>query len=252
MIPYFEWKTIGIGPLTLQVWGMWVALGMALSLFFIRKRARQYHLKGDLLFDQAIWMIVLGLVFSRLFEVVFYDPAFYFSQPFEIVKIWHGGLSSFGGLLGAVIGFFVFWFRKNMSKMDILSSVDIFSFSALFGWIVGRIGCLMIHDHWGAHSNCPWAIVTSEGPRLEMAMLEILGLLPLALLFWLSRNKQKSDGWYTSILFMYYGVLRFILDFYRATDISGADARYLGLTPGHYSGILVFVCGLWLWTKTRK
>jgi phosphatidylglycerol:prolipoprotein diacylglycerol transferase len=200
----------------------------------------------------AMWMIVLGLVFSRLFEVVFYDPAFYFSQPLEIVKIWHGGLSSFGGLIGAVIAFFAFARRKKLDKAYLYKIVDVFSFSAVFGWIVGRIGCLMIHDHWGAHSACPLAIVTPSGPRLEMAMLEILGMLPLALLFWWSRNKEKPQGWYTAILFIYYGILRFVLDFYRATDISGSDARYFGLTPGHYSGILLLLCGLWLWAKMKK
>lgn len=252
MIPYFEWKTIAFGPLTFQVWGLWVALGMILSLWIIQYRAKQLGIKGDRLIDQAFRMIIFGIIFSRLFEVVFYEPGFYFSHPLEIIKIWHGGLSSFGGLIGAVFGFFSFAHRKKISKKDLYASVDIFSFVALFGWIIGRVGCLMIHDHWGAHSSCPLAIVTSDGPRLEMAMLEILGLLPLAVIFWLGHKKQKAEFWYTSVLFMYYGVLRFVLDFYRATDISGSDARYLGLTPGHYSGMVLFACGFWLWKKIKK
>ncbi|OGH66415.1 MAG: hypothetical protein A3B90_00185 [Candidatus Magasanikbacteria bacterium RIFCSPHIGHO2_02_FULL_41_13] len=249
MIPYFEWKTILLGPLTIQVWGMWVALGMLLALYIVDRRAKRLKLKSEHLLDMALWMIVSGIVFSRIFEVVFYEPIFYFSHPFEIVKIWHGGLSSFGGLIGAALAFFIFAKRKNITKVDVYKIADVLSFAALFGWMLGRIGCFMIHDHWGAHSTCPLAMQTPDGPRLEMAFLEILGLIPLAIIFYVSRKKQKPDGWFTAILFIYYGVLRFILDFFRATDIAGYDARYLGLTPGHYSAIVLLACGIWIYRK---
>ena len=118
--------------------------------------------------------------------------------------------------------------------------------------MVGRVGCFMIHDHLGTHSTCPFAIQTPGGPRLEMALLEILGLIPLALLFYLFRKKKLPSGWYTAVLFLYYGVLRFILDFYRATDIPGADARYVGLTPGQYAGMMLVLIGAIVAVKIKR
>jgi len=251
MIPYFSWKTIELGPLTIQVWGMWVALGMLLSVYLLEKRAKRLKIGGQKILDMALWMIVSGIIFARLFEVIFYAPRYYFTDPFEIFKIWNGGLSSFGGLLGAAIAFFWYLKRKNIHPTEWIKIADLFSFSALFGWIVGRIGCVFIHDHMGKPCECFIAMQSPAGPRLEMALLEIIALLPLALLFFFSRKKQKSDGWFTAILFIYYGVMRFVLDFFRATDVGGSDARYLGLTPGHYSGIILVFCGIYLVNKNK-
>ena len=59
------------------------------------------------------------------------------------------------------------------------------------------------------------------------------------------------QGYYIITLFIYYGILRFILDFFRATDIVHADARYLGLTPGQYFGIVLTIVGLYILRKVR-
>ncbi len=251
MIPWFEWKTIMLGPLTLQVWGLFVAMGMLVGVWIISKRGKHLGVNTDNLFNSAFFMIVFGLIFSRLFHILFYEPGFYFQNPVEIVKIWHGGLSSFGGLFGAVVAFFV-CIKKFQWREKMFLIADILSFGAVFGWMIGRVGCFMIHDHLGQHSNCPLAMQTPDGPRLEMAFLEILAMIPLALLFFLFRKKQVAQGWFTGVLFVYYGVLRFVLDFFRATDITSADTRYFGLTPGHYSAIVLVLLGGFVLYKTKR
>ncbi len=252
MIPWFEWKTIMLGPLTLQVWGLFVAMGMLVGVWIITKRGKRFGVNTDQLFNMIFFLIVLGLIFSRLFHVFLYEPDFYLEHPGEILKIWYGGLSSFGGLFGAGVGF-LFLIKKFQWKEKFFLVSDILSFGAVFGWMIGRIGCFMIHDHLGQHSNCPLAIQTPDGSRLDMALLEILGMIPLAIVFFVFRKKHVAQGWFTGILFVYYGVLRFILDFFRATDIAAADTRYFGLTPGHYSAIiLVFVGGFILYKTSWK
>lgn len=251
MIPWFEWKTITLGPLTLQVWGLFVALGMTLAIGIIYKRSKKLGLNPDTMFNLGFWMILFGILFARIFHIVFYEPAFYFSYPSEILKIWHGGMSSFGGMFGAGVCF-LGYIKKYHLQEKVWAVADLMSFGAVFGWIVGRIGCFMIHDHLGAHSNCPLALQTPDGPRLEMAFLEIVGMIPLAFLFYFSRNKKRGEGWYMAVLFLYYGVLRFILDFLRARDIVGADARFLGLTPGQYFAIVLVLWGGFLLKKSLK
>lgn len=252
MIPWFQFTTISLGPLTIYVWGLFVSLGILLSAMIIHRTARAKGEDPSPLLDLLISMIISGLVFSRLFHVFFYEPAHFLAHPSDIIKIWQGGLSSFGGLFGAGLAFFVSAKKRKMSLVEMLRVGDIMSFSAVFGWLVGRIGCVMIHDHLGAHNTCPWAIATPDGPRLDMALLEILGMIPLAVLFFAMRKKKLSKGWFTGILFLYYGILRFILDFWRATDIENADARYLGLTPGQYFAILLVLCGSFLLLKMRR
>ncbi len=252
MIPWFQYNVVYIGPIPIQVWGTFVALGMGLSLWIVYRYAKRYNLDANKLLDLGFWMIVFGVIFARVFHIAFYEPAFFLANPGDIIKVWHGGMSSFGGFFGALIPFYFFREKYGITKKNIKDIGDLVSFSALFGWIVGRIGCVMIHDHMGKPCDCFLAIQAPDGPRLEMALLEILGLLPLAILFIISWKKKKPAGWYTSWLLIYYGALRFILDFFRATDIAQADARYLGLTPAQYFAILLFIVGVRMFWKKKK
>jgi phosphatidylglycerol:prolipoprotein diacylglycerol transferase len=203
----------------------------------------------DLLFDVVVWMLVGGFVGARLVHIVAYEPLYFLAQPLEIFKIWHGGLSSFGGFFGAGIGFWLYVKKKKISHEQLYRIANELGFAAVFGWMVGRVGCVMIHDHWGVPCNCPFAIATPAGGRLDMALLEIIALIPLAIWLFVQRHSQKFAHIFLPVIFVYYGFLRFVLDFFRATDLSGADVRYFGLTPGQYSAIVVFGLGVWLLRK---
>lgn len=260
MIPWFQYTTIYLGSFPIQVWGFFVALGMVLTMIIIWRRSQRLGFERELMADLAVWMIIGGLVGARLFHVLLYEPRFYLAQPLEMLKLWRGGLSSFGGIAGAMAGLWLFRKRlartgtqmKTWPKEQLVRAADLISFSALFGWLVGRVGCVMIHDHLGKKYDGFLAINTPDGPRLEMALLEILALLPLAGLFFFCRMKKLPDGWFTSILLLYYGALRFILDFFRATDIPAADVRYFGLTPAQYFAIVLVVLGAGWFVKNTK
>lgn len=245
MIPWFQYNVFYVGSLPIQVWGLFVALGMLLSLYIIHKKASEdKELDANNLIDLGFWMIVAGVIFARVFHVAFYEPAFFIENPGELLKIWHGGLSSFGGLFGAGLAFYLLKDKYKITKKIFWKVADLTGFAALFGWVIGRVGCVMIHDHMGKPCDCFLAIQTPDGPRLEMALLEIIFLLPLALIFLLARKKKKPEGWYIRILFVYYGIERFILDFFRATDIAQADSRYFGLTPAQYAAMVLIAIGL--------
>ncbi|KKW42033.1 MAG: Prolipoprotein diacylglyceryl transferase [Candidatus Magasanikbacteria bacterium GW2011_GWA2_56_11] len=252
MFPWFQYTVIYLGPIPIRVWGLFVAAGMLVALTIIYRRGRRLGMNGEHLLDHALWMIVLGIIFARLFHVFFYEPAYFLAQPAEMVKIWHGGLSSYGGFLGAVLGFLWYAKRRGVGKTSWIKIADLMSFAALFGWIVGRLGCVMIHDHLGRPCNCWLAIQTPDGPRLEMSILEILGLLPLAAVFVIARQQKKPDGWFLGVMLVYYGLLRFTLDFYRAVDLPNSDARYLGLTPAQYFSIIMAGFGISLLLKIRQ
>ncbi len=254
MLPWFELTTVYIGPIPLQVWGFWVALGFVLSTVILTKRLKPFGIKADHVLDFCIWLLVGGFIGARVFHVVFYEPTFFIQNPGELLKIWHGGLSSFGGFAGAAAGFWLFKKRRGfgwMKKLSPMGLFDQFSFAALYGWMIGRVGCFMIHDHLGVPCDCALALNKPDGPRLDMALLEILALLPLALVFFLLRKKKHKEGFFASILLVYYGIVRFILDFWRATDIIHADARYAGLTPAQYISIAMVAYGVYLGNRIR-
>lgn len=241
------------GPITVQVWGMFVALGMLLSAYIIYKRSIKYSLDTEFLMNMTLAMIIGGIVFARVFHVVFYNPTYYLFQPVAVLKVWEGGLSSFGGLFGAIVVGSMLWLKKKFPRTLLLSYSDVLSFGALYGWIVGRIGCFCIHDHLGIPCSCALALQAPGGARLDMALLEIIGLLPLAIVFFVFRSKNIMPGWFTAVLLGYYGVLRFVLDFFRARDIPFADARYIGLTPAQYFAmVLLFFSVSLLYVQRKK
>ena len=241
MIPWFQLTTVHLGFLTVQVWGSWVALGMLVAFYLMYRRARQQKISEEQLLDLAFWMIVGGIIGARLVHVLFYAPELYLARPFDIIKIWEGGMSSMGGMLGGLLVFFAYVLKKKFKRKQWLQFTDIFAFATLYGWIIGRIGCFFIHDHPGIRFNYFPAIAWPGGPRFDMALLEIIGLLPLAIYFARTQKKLRKAGWYTVVFALYYEGLRFLLDFLRARDVSEADTRYFGLTPAQYFGIVVAV-----------
>lgn len=281
MIPFVQAKTISLGPIPIQVWGLFVALGILVSVFILWKRAKDFDTSREELLDLVLYMLVSGLIFARIFHIVFYEFSFYSTYPVEIFKIWSGGLSSFGGFFGAILGFYWYfrfsisigeiwkekkqnknWLKKiylqiknrkiKQERTKILRIADQLSFAAVFGWIIGRLGCASIHDHIGKLSNSFLAVNFPGGARFDMAIIEIIFLLPLAIIFFIIRKKKVFPGFYLAVILVYYGVLRFILDFFRATDIMHADTRYAGLTPGQYFGIVMVGVGLILFRGVYK
>lgn len=248
MIPWWQWVSVSLGPVTIQVWGFFVALGMGVGLWLLKYTAPKLQLNHQVLRDLGFALIIGGLVGARVGHVVLYEPAFFVANPAEIIKVWHGGMSSFGSFVGAALGFWWGANRYGLPQKMWAAAADALVWPSVVGWAIGRLGCLMIHDHLGAHSSCPLAIVTPTGPRLEMTLLELLGLLPLALGLWVTRQRAWPAGGRMVVVVIYYSLLRFWLDFYRATDLVVSDTRYLGLTPAQYFSIIAAAWGsYWLY-----
>jgi len=255
MIPYFQLFVVHIGPIPIQVWGFCVALGMVLSVLIIYKRSKRLFSQSvaEKLIDMASYAIIFGLLFSRIFHILFYDLGYYLDNPLDMLKVWEGGLSSYGGFVGAFLGGWYFFKRKGFpAKKDLLAIIDVFAFGAVFGWIVGRVGCFLIHDHPGTLSHSVLALKRADGARLDMAFMEILFMIPLAISFFFLRKRTFRVGFWTAVVAMYYGCIRFFLDFYRARDVIHADVRVWGLTPAQYFSIVLFCVGVWLFLKKRK
>lgn len=108
MIPSWYSPTFQIGPLTLHTWGAVVAIGIVVAVWVAQWRAKRTGLDPKKIIDLAFWVIVAAFLGARIFHVFFYAWPYYQSHPAEIIRIDRGGLSSFGGFIGAVLAFLVF------------------------------------------------------------------------------------------------------------------------------------------------
>jgi phosphatidylglycerol:prolipoprotein diacylglycerol transferase len=225
----------------LQVWGLFAAIGVVLASWFALRQAKKRGLDvakfETLVFQTVIW----SFIGARLGHVLLYEPARYLADPFEIIAVWHGGFSSFGGFIGATITFF--WSARKKT-LPILPTADVLMLALPLGLGCGRIGCFLIHDHPGTLSHSFLAVKYPGGPRFDLGLL--LGLFDFIFFAATLRllRKKRPDGFYFALFPLVYGPIRFGLDFLRV-----ADARYFGLTPAQYGSLALFIFGSYLFKR---
>lgn len=249
MIPYLAFATFAIGPLSIHVWGIFVALGFLFAGFMAARFAKQRGENPEIIWDLVLWMIVAGMVGGRLGHVLFYDPAYYVAHPVEIFEIWKGGLSVYGGfILGAIVAVC----RLRRQHVDVWRYADIVAFGLPFGKWIGRIGCFLIHDHPGTATDFVLGVQYPDGvTRHDLGLyLSINGFVLAMVMLWLSR-KERPTGFYLAVFSIWYGVVRFGLDVLRVIDV-----RYFGLTPGQYFSMALFIFGIgtavWITKRSKK
>ena len=250
MIPYIATTGWTIGPLTIQIWGLLVACGILAGTFAASRFAKQRGLKSDVIWNLTTWVIIGAFVFGRLFHIAFYDFAYFLENPAELFAIWHGGLSITGGFLGAVI-FGIIYLKQK--KLNIWSYTDTAIFGLPLGLWIGRIGCFLIHDHPGKETGFFLGVQYPDGiVRHDHGFyLSFNGLLMFLVFLYLAKRKVKT-GTFIIIFLLWYGIIRFVLDFYRATDGAIVDDRYLSLTPAQYGSMVMVGLGVYLWKQFRR
>lgn len=249
MIPFYAFHTIPIGPITIQVWGFFVALGILVAMIFSARVAPKRGLESKVIYDAAFWIIIGSFIGARLLYAV-YNPDYIFASLWNIFKVWTGGLSIMGGFLGALAAF-IGYVRKH--KLQALAYADVIIFGLPFGLFIGRLGCGSIHDHIGKITTMPWGMQWIDGTiRHENGLYLSLNGLILFLIFLLLHRKKRFEGFTTSVFLMWYGLVRFFLDFLRATDLPGvSDIRFFGLTPAQYLSIVMFIAGVYLFFRFK-
>lgn len=239
MIPYWNIPTYSIGPVTLQTWGTFVALGVAVAAYVAFRRAKTLGLESQRVWDLAFWVVIVSFIGARLGHVFFYEPTYFAAHPGEILKIWHGGFSSYGGFIGGIaVGLYLL--KKH--KLNVTQWSDTLLFGLPVGWAIGRIGCFLIHDHPGTLTHFWLGVRYPDGVRHDLGLYELLNALGLAVLLFFLRHKLKTrPGLAVAVVALWYGTVRFFLDFLRAYD-----ARYFGLTPAQYGSIILVGLGFYL------
>ncbi|MFA6486641.1 MAG: prolipoprotein diacylglyceryl transferase family protein [Candidatus Magasanikbacteria bacterium] len=242
MIPYFQIDAIQAGPITFQMWGIMVAAGMLAGIFLTSYLARRFFLSPILMLDIGVWGIIGGFIGGRFGHIVFYEFPYYWSRPEEILKFWHGGASSLGGFLGAVIAIAIFARVRGLRLRDLWPYLDIVSLGLWLGWGIGRVGCFFIHDHPGRLSDFWLAVNFPNGARHDLGLYESLVSLVIFAVFGLLFKKIVRRGWGQVGLYslLAYSVIRFFLDFLRARDVPLSDPRYWFLTPAQWGMAVIF------------
>jgi phosphatidylglycerol:prolipoprotein diacylglycerol transferase len=249
MIPWISRNSLPIGPLTIHLFGVLVATGILVGARWTHRRTQQLGLKVEDVSSMITWSLVFGFIISHIFDVFAYQTKGPNPTLWEILNPF-GGLSSYGGFLGALVGLFAWAWRY---KQPVLPYADGLGYGLSIGWMFGRLGCYTAHDHPGAFTNFWLSVRYPDGLRHDLGFDEAIWSAAVAAIFFVLGRKNRTPGLYVGLLSFLYGPFRFGLDFLRATDVPGADPRYFGLTPAQYGSLLVTVIGAQLlWGTYRR
>ncbi|MBI4433692.1 prolipoprotein diacylglyceryl transferase [Candidatus Uhrbacteria bacterium] len=239
--------TIFLGPIPIQVWGLFVAVGIVVAVMIAVRRAPRVGIAPQVVQDVSVGILIAGFVGARLGHVLWYEPAFYFAAPIEIVKFWNGGLSSFGGFLAATIAGILLVRRRGIS---LLRFSDCIVRALPFGFLIGRLGCHVTRMHPGPMGSGIFFFPFPDGlMRLDLGLLESLLWMLIAAPAMLVDRRDAHPGRTSALVVGSYAVGRFVLDFWRAEDM-----RYAGLTPAQYGcvALLGIAVALWWFERSRR
>jgi phosphatidylglycerol:prolipoprotein diacylglycerol transferase len=284
MIPYIRIPDFHIGPMPLHPFGLLVATGVLLGTSVTAKRAERRGYDVVKLNSFITWMLVSAFVLSHALDAVFYHwqdevqrlpwslNPLTDSMPWYIIKPWLG-LSSFGGFIGAIVGIILWkyievpdgWPRLRQRPAPLLAFADLVMSVLPLGWLFGRAGCSVVHDHPGARATADtllavaypahpgdgtvtkvWFMEFIHGhdPRFDLGTLEFLFTALLTACFALTWRKKVPVGSYTIVTALAYAPVRFAMDFLRLPDTQGGDPRYGALTPAQWCCFALFAFGL--------
>ena len=209
--------------------------------------------------DDLVFYAALGIILGgRIGYVLFYNLSYYLQNPLDILKLWDGGMSFHGGVLGTTLGI-LYLARKE--KLPWLRIHDYVACCVPFGLLFGRLANFVNHELWGAPANVAWAVRFPEiaatgdmvlGPPRHPTQLYEAGLEGLALfailwvMFW-KTDARYQPGKLVGAFIFFYGVFRFAVEFVREPDAQLIGfAASTGLHMGQWLSLPMIVGGLYL------
>jgi phosphatidylglycerol---prolipoprotein diacylglyceryl transferase len=250
MIPYFQVTSLEIGPITLQAWGTMLALAFAVGIYFSSRELKRRGGDPGKIIDVSFWVILFAVIGARFFHVLG-NLDLYIGNWFGVIKFWEGGATLFGGIAGALVAFLMYIRKKKIPFWELAEPVIFVLPLSIF---IGRIGCFLIHDHMGKITSFPWGMEYIDGMvRHETSLYNGFSMLLLFILFLVAKKFTWSQtrGFFTTVFLFWYGVSRFITDFFRADDLVVSDLRWFGITPNQYIAIAMIGISLYLYKHNK-
>ena len=252
MLPYpqIDPVALALGPLKIHWYGLMYLIGIGGAWWLASRRLARFDAawSKDKLSDVVFWVAMGVILGGRLGYVLFYDLAAYIAEPARMLRIWEGGMSFHGGLIGVMLA--TWWFGKRNGK-SFFELMDFIAPLVPIGLGAGRIGNFINAELWGKATDLPWAMVFPTDPQQlarhpsQLYQFALEGVALFAILWFYSRKPRPTMA-VSGMFALSYGIFRFIVEFVRVPD---AQLGYLAggwLTMGQVLCVPMVLGGLGL------
>jgi phosphatidylglycerol:prolipoprotein diacylglycerol transferase len=268
---------LSLGPVKLHWYGLMYLLGFLAAWWLGRRRIDAGRLPGvdangfsDLLFYSMLGVVLGG----RLGYILFYGFEGFLAHPLSIIKVWEGGMSFHGGLIGVMLAA-LWWTRKH--RLHYFDTMDFVAPLVPLGLGFGRIGNFIGAELWGKYTQANWGVIFPTDPQLKQYTSEQLqaayasgalngfarhpsqlyqafleGLVMFVALWWFSRKPRPRYA-VSGLFALLYGVFRFVVEFVRVPDEQLKYLAFGWLTMGQLLSVPLILLGVYLlWLSQRS
>ena len=182
---------------------------------------------------------------GRFGYVLFYNFNFYINNPVEILKLWQGGMSFHGGVLGIIVASIIYAKKNND---DVFEYLDVVALVSPIGIFFGRIANSINSELYGSTTNVPWAVTfinVDNLPRHPSQLYEALleGLVLFLILIYFKNKLSNKSGLISGLFLVFYSIFRFFVEFYRVPD-EQLGYMFLNLTMGQVASLILILSGV--------
>lgn len=270
MLAYFYWDpnsdifTIPFIDHPVKWYGFLFVLGFFLGYLLIIPQFLKYITEKDRveskviamrLADRLLCFIIAGtLIGARAFHMFFYDFDHFRSDPLEFFKIWHGGLASHGGVIGILIGIYLFRQTVEYPALTFLRILDIIAVPALLAAAFIRLGNFMNQEIVGTQTSVPWAVIFAHPmdhlpvvPRHPSQLYEALAYFLLFVFLYPLIKKNGPAGKLTGLVMALGFTARFLIEFTKETQNAVIDQSFLQM--GQWLSLPFILLGAYLYFR---
>lgn len=219
--PQFDPVALSIGPLAIHWYGLMYVAAFFTGLWLGKYRAKQpgSGWTEDQVDDFLVYLVLGVILGGRIGYVLFYGWEYWMQDLLYIFRIWQGGMSFHGGLLG-VIG--AMWWFSHKNKMHFLATADFVAPLFPAGLMFGRIGNFINEELWGRVTDLPWGMVFPSVdllPRHPSPLYQAFGegFLLFVVVWWFSSTK-RPNGSVAGVFLLGYAIFRSVAEFFRVPD----------------------------------
>ena len=226
-----------------------IILGWVYAYNLIKVTEKENHNRKRFIkdFDALVIYLIFGIIIGGRFGYVFfYNFEYYYQNLNEIFKIWQGGMSFHGGLLGVIVATFIF---SKINKRSFFKLTDIVSCAAPIGIFLGRIANFINGELFGKASNVPWAMIFPGGGNIARhpsqiyeAILEGVILFIIINFMAIKKKLLLKPGYISCLFLIFYSILRILSENFREPDLHlGYILKYFSM--GTLLSIFTFLLG---------